>query len=114
GAGGQPAVVGLRDNRHAFAAMRVAGVNVVATIDAASIHHELAAIREGVFHRIRVEILVHADAAATALAIMPTAERLGLHRPGVLHPAEMVNVVDVKVAEAPSARPQKTVEALDL
>src|SRR5205814_760544 len=109
--GGQPAVIRLRNDCHAFAAMRVTGVNVIASIDAASIHHELAAVSERVFHRVGVEILVHAQAAATALAIVPAAKRLGLDRPGVLHPAEMVNVVDVKVADAPAARPQETVEA---
>src|SRR5438309_199210 len=94
--------------------MRVTGVNVVATIDAASVHHELAAVGKRIFHGIGVKILVHARAAATALAIMPPAERLGLDRPGVLHPAEMVDMVDVKVAETPAARPKETVEALNL
>src|SRR6266705_2374871 len=99
----------MRNDRHAFAAVRVAGVNVVATVDAASIHHELASVGERVFHRVVVEVLVHRIAA-----VMAAAQRLGLDRPGVLRPAEMINMVDVKVAEAPTARPQEAVEALNL
>src|SRR6266853_6388015 len=45
---------------------------------------------------------------------MAAAQRLGLDRPGVLHPAEMINMVNVKVAEAPAARPEEAVEALNL
>src|SRR6185503_5572017 len=100
----------MRNDGHAFAAVSVAGVNVVTTIDAASIHHELAAIGECVFHRVRVEILVHAHATASDLSIMSPAERLGLDRPGVLHPAEMVDVMDIKVTETPAARPEEAVE----
>src|SRR5207244_3306160 len=45
---------------------------------------------------------------------MAAAQRLGFDRPGGLHPTEMVNMVDVKVAEAPTARPQEAVETLNL
>ena len=45
---------------------------------------------------------------------MASAEGLGLDRPGVLHPAEMVDVVDVEVAEAAAAGPEEAVEVLDL
>ena len=45
---------------------------------------------------------------------MAAAQRLGLDRPGVFHPTEMINVVDVKVAETPAAGPEEAVEALNL
>src|SRR2546430_12698333 len=38
GARGQPTVAVLGNDRHAFAAMGVAGVNVVATVDATPVH----------------------------------------------------------------------------
>src|ERR1035437_5532195 len=38
------AVVGFGDDGHAFAAVRVAGINVVAAVDAAAIHVHLGAV----------------------------------------------------------------------
>src|SRR5688572_27446716 len=99
----------MGNDRHAFAAVRVTGVNVVATVDAASIHHELAAVRERVFHRVGVEILIHARATTSELSIMPPAERLGLDWPAVLHPAKVIDMMDIKVAETAAARPEEAV-----
>src|SRR5436190_11426718 len=45
---------------------------------------------------------------------MASAERLRFDRPIVLHPAEMVNVMDVEVIEASSAGPKETVEIPNL
>src|ERR1051326_8431954 len=89
--------------------MGVAGVDIVASRHAASVHVELGAVGEGVFHRVIVEVLVHGSAA-----IMPGADGLGLDWPGILHPAQMVDVMNVKVAEAPAARPNKAMEPLNL
>ena len=47
-------------------------------------------------------------------AVVPSAEGLGLHRPGVLDPAALVDVVDEEVAERSAAEPEEAVEALDL
>src|SRR5207247_8701916 len=87
-------------------------IAVFAAIDAAPIHDELASIGEGVFDRIGIEILIHIRLAVAAQLVMATAQRLGLDRPGVLHPTKMINMMDVKIAVAPAARPQKTVETL--
>src|ERR1035441_6771383 len=45
---------------------------------------------------------------------MASAQGLRLDRPGVLHPAAMVNMVDVKIVETSAAGPDETVKALDL
>src|SRR5687767_8334048 len=45
---------------------------------------------------------------------MATAEALRFDGPGVFHPAEMVDVVDVEVAVATAAGPKEAVEAADL
>src|SRR4029079_7597187 len=48
------------------------------------------------------------------VAVVTTAQRLGLHRPCVLHPAEVVDDVNVEIAVVPAAGPEETVEPLDL
>ena len=108
-AGRQPAIAVLGNDRHAFAAVGIRGINGNAAVVAPAIHDELGAVGEGVFNRVVVEVLVHVIAA-----IMAAAQRLGLDRPGVLHPAEMIDVVDVKVAVAPAAGPEEAVEVLNL
>ena len=45
---------------------------------------------------------------------MAAAQRLGLHRPLVFHPSQMVDDVDIKIVEAAAAGPDEAVEALDL
>src|ERR1019366_2472366 len=46
--------------------------------------------------------------------VMSASQRLGFDGPSVLHPAEMVNDVDIVVAVNAPARPNKTVEPLHL
>ena len=72
-------------------------------------HEELGPVGERVFDRVVVEILIDAVAA-----IVPAAGGVGLDRPGTLHPAEFVDVVDVEVAVAAAAGPEEAVEPLDL
>ena len=76
--------------------------------------YELGAVGEDVFDRVGVEVLVHVGCAVGTWSVMASAQGLGLDRPGVLHPAEVVDVVDVEVAEAAAAGPEEAVEALDL
>src|SRR5262249_55167416 len=66
-------------------------------------------VGEGVLDAVGVEVLVDEVAA-----VDPAAEAAGLDRPGVLHPAALVNVVDVEVAVAAAAGPEEAVEAADL
>ena len=76
---------------------------------AAPVHDELGFVGKRVFHGVGIEVLVDVVAA-----IMAAAQGLGLDRPGVLHPAAMVDDVDVEVAEAAAAGPEEAVEASDL
>ncbi|MHC4583162.1 MAG: hypothetical protein ACYS3N_01450 [Planctomycetota bacterium] len=112
--GGHPAVAALGDDRHAFGAMGVAGVNVLAAQDTATIQEKRGAVFIGVFHRIGIEILVHISDAIGTLTVMAAAKCLGFHWPVVLHPALMIYKVDVKVTEVPAAGPDEAVETLDL
>src|SRR5947208_2244378 len=52
--------------------------------------------------------------ATGAGAVMPAAERLGANWPGILHPAQMVDVMNVEVVETAATGPKKTVEAPNL
>ena len=45
---------------------------------------------------------------------MTPAQGLGFHRPGILHPAEMIDVMDVKIAETTAAGPEETMKILNL
>src|ERR1051325_9521364 len=110
----QAAIAALGNYRHAFAAMGIAGVNVGAPVGAAPVHDELGAVGKGVFHRIRIEILIHPQLAIRVVAIMPAAQRLGLNRPRVFHPAEMIDVMDVEVAVTAAAGPEEAVETGNL
>ena len=68
GAGGEAAVVGFGDDGHAFAAVGVAGVDVVAAVHAAAVHGHLGAVGEGVFDGVGVEVLVDVRARHRARA----------------------------------------------
>ena len=81
----------------------------VAAVDATPVQEELRAVGERVFDRIRVEVLIDG-----VPAIMAAAERLGLDRPGILHPAAVIDDVNVEVVEAPAAGPNEAVEASNL
>ena len=82
---------------------------VAAADDGASVEEVRRAVVEGVLDRVGVEVLVD-----EVLAVVTAAERLSLHRPLILHPADFVDLVDVEIAEQPAARPQEAVEVLDL
>lgn len=104
----------MGDDRQAFAAMRVAGVNVVAAIHAASIHVHFAAIREGVFDGVGIEVLVHIGLTTGVGLVVASAEGLGFDGPIIFHPAKVVNVMDIEVVEAAAAGPKETVEVTNL
>ena len=98
-----------RDDRRALGAVGVAGELLVAAVDVPPLEEQLGAVGEGVFDRVGVEVLVDVVAAVAA-----GARALGRDRPGVLHPAALVDVVDQEVAEAAAAGPEEPVEPLDL
>ncbi len=75
----------------------------------AAVEPQLGSVVKGVFDAVAVEVLV--DVVAPVVA---AAHGLGLHRPGVLHPAAFVDVVNVEVAVAAAAGPQEAVEVFDL
>ena len=70
---------------------------------------ELRAVGKGVLDGVIVEVLIDRVAA-----IVAAAQAHRLNRPGVLHPAALVDAVDVEVAEAAAAGPEEAVEPLDL
>src|SRR4051794_6022475 len=45
---------------------------------------------------------------------MPASHCLSLHGPLILQPTQLIDVVDIKIVEAASARPDEAVEALHL
>ena len=69
----------------------------------------MRAVRVGVLYGVDIEVLVHRVAA-----VLPAAECHRLNRPGALHPRELVDLVNVIVAEDAAAGPQKPVEEADL
>src|SRR5881394_3096198 len=81
----------------------------MATADRAAVEKKLCPVCERVLDRIRIEILVDIVAAE-----MTPAQRLRFDRPRVFHPATFVDPMNVIIAEQPTARPNETVEALDL
>jgi len=48
------------------------------------------------------------------MLVVAAAHPLGLDRPGVLDPSQVIDDVDVEVDEASASRPEETVEALNL
>src|SRR5262249_42725910 len=58
---------------------------------------------------IAVEVLVNVVAA-----VVPTAAGLGTHRPGILHPAAFIDVVNQEIAIRATASPQEGVKAANL
>ena len=109
-AGRQPAVAVLRNDCHSFAAVGITGVDVGTTGHAASVHVHFGAVGKSVFHRIRIKILIDVRVAIGALAIMASTQGLGFDWPGVLHHADVIDVVDVEIAEAPAAEPDEAVK----
>ena len=75
----------------------------VAAVDRAAVEKQLRAVGKRVLDRVVVEVLIDVVAA-----VMPAAGGLRLHRPGVLHPAALVDVVNQKIAERAAAEPTGT------
>src|SRR5690349_540408 len=70
---------------------------------------QLRAVRISVLYGIIVEVLVERPAA-----IMAPAGGVGSNWPVVLHPATLVDLVNVEVAENAAAGPQETMKATNL
>ena len=100
--------------RHSFGAVQVARIDLLASRDGPPVEIKLRAVGIRVFHRIGIEILIHVRDSFGALAVMAAAQRLGLDRPLVFHPSQMIDDVDIKVVEAAAAGPDEAVEALHL
>ena len=81
---------------------------------ASTIKEELRSILKGVFNGIRVEVLVNKWLTIGINSVMSTAQRLCIHRPCILHPAKVVNMVNIKVVEASATGPQEAVEPPNL
>lgn len=90
--GGRVAILG--DDGQALAAVGVARKLVMATRNDAAVVHQLGTVGEGVLDRVVIEVLVH-----VVTTVVTAAGGLGHHRPGVLDPAALVDVVDVVVVE---------------
>ncbi len=102
-------IAGGRDGRQALGAVQVAAKLLVTPVDAAAVEEQFRAVGKSVLDGVAVEVLVHVIAA-----VMAAAGRLGPHRPSVLHPAALVDVVNVEVAKGAAAGPEEAVEAPDL
>src|SRR5262249_42610172 len=102
-------VAGGRDDGRAFGPMRVAGELLMAAGHVPAFEEELGAVGESVFDRVAIEVLIDVVAA-----VSPAAGSLGLHRPGVLHPATLIDVVNQEVAIRAAAGPEERMEFLDL
>ena len=114
-AGGLPAIAVLGSDRP-FLWCRAGSSHRSARIPSMRppVEEKLRAVGIRVFHRIRIEILVHVGDAFGTQLVMAAAQRLGLDRPLVFHPSEMIDDVDIKVVEAAAAGPDEAVEALHL
>src|SRR5436190_13869618 len=104
----------MRDHCQAFAAVSVAGVNVIASINAATVHVHLGAVGEGIFDGIGIKILIDVRSAIGVDFVVTSAQRLCLDRPGVLHPAKVIDMMNVKVIETAAAGPEETMEVPNL
>src|SRR6185436_5729949 len=96
-AGGAGAVVRAGNDGHAFGSLSPTVVNRVGARDAAAVHIHFGPVGEGVFNGVAVKVLVNIFDAVEVLFVMASAEALGFNGPGVFHPAEVVDVVDVEV-----------------
>ena len=89
--------------------MGVAGKPSVGAAHVPAEVEELGAVGIGVFDRVGVEVLV--DRLAPVVA---AAHRVGLDRPGALHPGTLVDLVNVVVAVHAAGGPEEAVEPPDL
>src|SRR5215472_15878684 len=94
--------------------MQATRVDFLASIHAAPVEEELAAIGICVLHRVNVKIRIHIGDSFRTDLVMPTAQRLRLYGPLALHPSQMIDDVDVKVVEAAPTRPDEAVESFHL
>jgi len=90
--------------------MHVAGIMGMRPDHAATVHVQFCTVLEGVFDGIGIEVLIDPRLAIGAVAIMPSAKGLRADRPAIFHPAKMIDMMDVEVAVAAAAGPDKTVE----
>ena len=105
GAGGSGAVVRPGDDRHTFGSLRPTVVNGFGAGDATAVHVHFGAVGKGVFDRVGIKVLVGVFDAVAVRFVMASAEALGFDGPGVFHPAEVVDVVDIEVAVGAAAEP---------
>src|SRR6056297_2155019 len=89
--------------------MGVTGELLFAPRNGAAVHEQLRPVIEGVLQMIRVEVLV--DRVAP---VVTTAEPDRLHRPTPFDPTRLIDVVDQKIADGAAAKPQESMEVLDL
>ena len=82
--------------------MRVAGELGITAGHVPVVQEELRPVGERVLDIVVIEVLIDAVAPITAAA-----GTLGLHRPGVFHPAAFVHVVCDHVLEQPAAGPEE-------
>src|SRR5262245_32992526 len=75
----------------------------------AAVKEKLGAVSEGVLHLIHVEVLIDVVAA-----VMTSAHGVAFDWPRILHPAELVDLMDVKVIEQATAQPDEAVKAVNL
>ena len=107
-------VGGETDDGGAFAAVGVAVEILFAARHDAAVPVEFGSVLEGVFAGVGVEILIHIRAAFRVLAVISATNGVNFHRPGIFHPAALVDLVDVEIAEETTAGPEETVEPIDL
>src|SRR5205823_2057693 len=108
---GRAAIVRFGNDGHAFAAVSPAIVDGHGANHATAVHIHFRAVREGVFDRVGVEVLIDVIVAIRIFAVMTAADALGFDRPGAFHPAKLIDVVNVEVAVAAAGGPEEAVEA---
>ena len=102
-------VTTIRNHSQTLRTVSIAGKVLITARHRPAVHEQLRAVLKGVLHRIRVKILVHAVAT-----IVPTTGCNALHRPRILHPAALINVVNQEVTDRTTAEPQKCMKFADL
>ena len=94
--------------------MAHAVVDSFAAFDAAPFEEEFCAVCISVFDGVVVEVLIDVCHARFICLVMLASDAVCFYGPGVLHPALMIDDVDVEVAVASAGRPEEAVEPLDL
>src|ERR1043166_6654878 len=86
----------LGSNGHSLGTVNMAKVHGERAGIATAIHVEFGTVLKSALDRVRVEILVDPWFAIRAVSIMPSTQSLSLDWPRILHPAEMIDVMDVE------------------